>query len=492
MSLAIRLGGCHTAADLDLQIGFPKLSYLNLAGNAIDVANFLVAACLAALANLEVTLAGSTDMSALEGCIARMGAQLFQSLRSLNLTVTTMSPQSPTAILGDVIAPLYALKGLKSVGLDLGSHVPHTSDNDLTALACAWPNLDWLSIGGGSPPNVRCLTTLCRPTVRGLVELAQRCPHLRIINLPTLETSQLPSPESVPVLGRTRAKRLNLDWISASGGPVCFELAVLLDRLFPELEKFEVTNPGQEEAGRQVFRYLEAMQTGRRHSKLLPQEPETDAPKSEEEGDQDELKCSATLYPSTTIGGRSSSDKHDKKWCFKHYLSEIALQEAENVRMQLQGIMKRHKIELVTTRTEHELRTNIRKALVCGFFMQVAHKEGEKNRYSTVKDSQVVSPHPSCGLDTSPEWVLFNEFVLTTKPYIRTVTEVKPDWLMEYAQQYYDPATYPDGETKVGPLPEADEAYDGNCRSTGKHFKFKTHPRRSPRSVVYTLDSTAW
>ncbi len=283
MSLAIRLGGCHTAADLDLQIGFPKLSYLNLAGNAIDVANFLVAARLAALANLEVTLAGSTDMSALEGCIARMGAQLFQSLRSLNLTV--MSPQSPTAILGDVIAPLYALKGLKSVGLDLGSHVPHTSDNDLTALACAWPNLDWLSIGGGSPPNVRRLTTLRRPTVRGLVELAQRCPHLRIINLPTLETSQLPSPESVPVLGRTRAKRLNLDWISASGGPVRFELAVLLDRLFPELEKFEVTNPGQEEAGRQVFRYLEAMQTGRRHSKLLPQEPETDAPKSEEEGD---------------------------------------------------------------------------------------------------------------------------------------------------------------------------------------------------------------
>jgi hypothetical protein len=32
---------------------------------------------------------------------------------------------------------------------------------------------------------------------------------------------------------------------------------------------------------------------------------------------------------------------------------------------------------------------NIRKALICGFFMQIAHKEGEKGNYLTVKDNQV-------------------------------------------------------------------------------------------------------
>ena len=41
---------------------------------------------------------------------------------------------------------------------------------------------------------------------------------------------------------------------------------------------------------------------------------------------------------------------------------------------------------------------------------------------------QVVGLHPSCGLDTQPEWVLFNEFVLTTRPYIRTVSDVKAEW----------------------------------------------------------------
>jgi hypothetical protein len=31
----------------------------------------------------------------------------------------------------------------------------------------------------------------------------------------------------------------------------------------------------------------------------------------------------------------------------------------------------------------------VRMALVCGFFMQVAHKEGDKGNYLTVKDNQV-------------------------------------------------------------------------------------------------------
>ena len=33
--------------------------------------------------------------------------------------------------------------------------------------------------------------------------------------------------------------------------------------------------------------------------------------------------------------------------------------------------------------------------------------------------------------DHKPEWVLYNEFVLTTKNYIRTCTDVKPEWLIK-------------------------------------------------------------
>ena len=53
--------------------------------------------------------------------------------------------------------------------------------------------------------------------------------------------------------------------------------------------------------------------------------------------------------------------------------------------------MERLEIDLVTKSYNDVTRryTNIRKALVCGYFMQVAHKEGQNDAYLTVKDNQV-------------------------------------------------------------------------------------------------------
>lgn len=36
------------------------------------------------------------------------------------------------------------------------------------------------------------------------------------------------------------------------------------------------------------------------------------------------------------------------------------------------------------------------------------------------------------GLDHKPDWVLYNEFVLTTKNYIRTVSDVKREFLCHH------------------------------------------------------------
>ena len=59
--------------------------------------------------------------------------------------------------------------------------------------------------------------------------------------------------------------------------------------------------------------------------------------------------------------------------------------------------------------------------------MQVAHLE-KTGHYLTVKDHQVVGLHPSTGLEFKPEWVLYNEFVLTSKNFIRTVTYIRGEW----------------------------------------------------------------
>jgi HrpA-like RNA helicase len=121
-----------------------------------------------------------------------------------------------------------------------------------------------------------------------------------------------------------------------------------------------------------------------------------------------------------------------KQWCHDHFLSLRSLQSADNVRMQLLRIMERSELEMISTPFEDKkYYENIRRALCAGFFMQVAKKESQgKSVYTTVKDNQNVLLHPSTVLAHDAEWVLYNEFVLTTKNYIRTVTAVKPEWLL--------------------------------------------------------------
>ena len=41
-------------------------------------------------------------------------------------------------------------------------------------------------------------------------------------------------------------------------------------------------------------------------------------------------------------------------------------------------------------------------------------------------------------IDHKPEWVLYNEFVLTSRNYIRTVLEIEPEWLFEVAPNYFN------------------------------------------------------
>jgi len=135
-------------------------------------------------------------------------------------------------------------------------------------------------------------------------------------------------------------------------------------------------------------------------------------------------------------------------WCYDNFVNQRTMKSADDVRVQLARILKRFDIPLISTDFGSPLfYQNIRKALVAGFFMQIAHLE-RSGHYLTVKDNQTVSLHPSTTLDHKPEWVLYNEFVLTTKNFIRTVTDIRGEWLLEIAPQYYDMANFPDGESK--------------------------------------------
>lgn len=197
-------------------------------------------------------------------------------------------------------------------------------------------------------------------------------------------------------------------------------------------------------------------------------------------------------------------DEHERNWAYNNFLSQRALQQADNVRSQLRRSMEKHDLDLVSTPFEDKsYYVNIRKALTAGFFMQVAHKEGGKGDYMTIKDNQVVRIHMGSGMETTPEWVCFNEFVLTTSnvrcprssfsrragprssssadadpriplapaprspQFIRTVTEIRPEWLLDLAPQYYNLATFKDGETKTALLRVVRKREDKSERKAG-------------------------
>ncbi|KAL7274102.1 DEAH-box ATP-dependent RNA helicase prp43 [Rhizina undulata] len=137
-------------------------------------------------------------------------------------------------------------------------------------------------------------------------------------------------------------------------------------------------------------------------------------------------------------------------WCREHFLSLRSLQSADSVRSQLARVMERNGIEFVSTPFEDKnYYNNILRALCSGFFMQVAKRKSNGKQYVTVKDDQDVLIHPSTVLAQSSDWLIYNEFVLTTKSYIRTVTQIKPEWLLEIAPVYYDVPSFPKGEVKM-------------------------------------------
>ena len=148
----------------------------------------------------------------------------------------------------------------------------------------------------------------------------------------------------------------------------------------------------------------------------------------------------------------------DSNWCWNNFISYRAMQNADRVRNQvrsslllfapillfthsillfhsvvrfvrnqLERIMGRLGLALVSTDFKKPAYyTNIRKALTAGFFMQVGHLE-PTGHYLTVKDNQVVNVHPSTVLERKPEWLIYHEFVLTSKNFVRTLTAIRPE-----------------------------------------------------------------
>ncbi|UKJ88367.1 DEAD-box family helicase [Theileria orientalis] len=162
---------------------------------------------------------------------------------------------------------------------------------------------------------------------------------------------------------------------------------------------------------------------------------------------------------------RSVSQSSARKYCQDNFLNPRSLSSAVNIYDQLHKIMAKNNLlapasstssadNFTSTTTPSNTVTHrdtnfekVRKALVTGFFQQVAYRS-VKGHYLLVKDYQSVVLHPSSTLQHSPQWVIYHEFIHTSKNYIRTVSDIKGEWLIDIAPHYFTTEDMPNGEVK--------------------------------------------
>ncbi|CAL4907996.1 unnamed protein product [Urochloa decumbens] len=127
---------------------------------------------------------------------------------------------------------------------------------------------------------------------------------------------------------------------------------------------------------------------------------------------------------------------YSAQWCVDHFVQSRTMRRARDVREQLEKLLERVEIERRSCAGDFDA---VRKAVTAGFFRNTAQRRRD-GFYRTLKTWRTVFVNPSSGLarvDPPPRWVVYHELVETTMEYMRQVTEIKPEWLVEIAPHYY-------------------------------------------------------
>lgn len=134
----------------------------------------------------------------------------------------------------------------------------------------------------------------------------------------------------------------------------------------------------------------------------------------------------------------------DEAWCATNYVNAASLRLAVLIRAELLEVMQR--IELPVSPPAfgcHDNNTNIKRALISGFFLKVAHDVDGSGNYLLLTHRHVAHQHPFSTYrcrrpqPSPPTWVLYHDFTISHDNCICTVSEIHPHMLVELAPQYY-------------------------------------------------------
>ncbi|KAL6839139.1 hypothetical protein ACP4OV_031030 [Aristida adscensionis] len=141
---------------------------------------------------------------------------------------------------------------------------------------------------------------------------------------------------------------------------------------------------------------------------------------------------------------------YSTQWCYENYIQVRSMKRARDIRDQLEGLLERVEIEVCSNASDLDA---IKKAITSGGFFHHSARLQRDGTYKTVKNPQTVHIHPSLRTSGGSPAVgeIYHELVLTTKEFMRQVTELKPEWLVEIAPHYYQLKDVDDSGTKKLP-----------------------------------------
>lgn len=134
----------------------------------------------------------------------------------------------------------------------------------------------------------------------------------------------------------------------------------------------------------------------------------------------------------------------DEAWCIANFLSYAALRLAAVIRAELLEVMQRIELPVSPPALGCEDNcTNIKRALISGFFLKVAHDVDGSGNYLLLTHRHVAHLHPFSSYlclqpcPKPPSWVLYHEFTISRDNCIRIASEVHPQMFVELAPQYF-------------------------------------------------------
>jgi pre-mRNA-splicing factor ATP-dependent RNA helicase DHX15/PRP43 len=145
----------------------------------------------------------------------------------------------------------------------------------------------------------------------------------------------------------------------------------------------------------------------------------------------------------------------DRGWCEANFVNWRVMVRAESARTQLIGLMRKHGIEIVRIERENREREQfILRALLEGLFIQVAMLNPGSKTYLFVGGAKEAEIHPSSCLQRRPQWIMYSSYVFTNRDYVRTVSEVKVEWLFEASETFFAPENLSDGIIRMALINE--------------------------------------